>query len=232
MDTSPNNRTKRKKKKEPLAPQQNKASDPLATVSPHCESHVSLMHAQEEHEPDGMPEPGATTISPPPTPLLAHEEDAPDSMPEARASTISPPPLDFRSALLRTPRRPTVNTSEESTRAVPSAEHLLPGASLLQGETRARLRAVGLELCLPPRGDTGSSSEAPPTGVGLAEMHKLVAQWLSAKQSRDWKATNQLRTRLRSIGVDVDPVESYLKRGTVVGPSAGGALRQAKQHEK
>ena len=83
VDTSPNNRTKRKKKKEPLAPQQNKASDPLATVSPHCESHVSLMHAQEEHEPDGMPEPGATTISPPPTPLLAHEEDAPDSMPEA-----------------------------------------------------------------------------------------------------------------------------------------------------
>ena len=97
----------------------------------------------------------------------------------------------------------------------------------MQANARMRLRGVGLELCwpAPPSESDGAGTRNPDSPVnkmGQAENHKLITQWLNASRAKDFPTAIRLRHQLRLAGVDIDPVESYLRPGEVARPYVRG----------
>ena len=176
---------------------------------------------------DSTPSPATTDGEPsievaPETPPLQQPQQAATIKDAYREAASPTPALDFRSALLRT--NPQTRTGPPFPGALSQSQ--LPAASNIGESARLRLRTVGLDLCWPApitetTGSAGMQSAAtdpdsPINKFGLAQVHKLMARFLDAKRSHDWPKADLLRAELRMAGIDLDPLESYVRHGEVV----------------
>ena len=180
---------------------------PRAERSPHSPTSTFMCEGDVSASPEDAPTVAEATIPRP---------EPPPSSPSSQHLTVTPAArLDFRSALLHTP----VAALDPAPLEPASEDEILPAALVRRDASRASLRMCGLELRWAEPTDVGQPSPraraTPPDWevAGLADVHRLVSEWLGARRSKDWVVADRLRARLRRAGVDLDPMENYIRSG-------------------